>query len=148
LKKALQINNHGCLATPLGWWISTNSYSTWPSWYALELITLSEAQTKLAAETQWAVEWIEQIGDTAIIAQGLGTSHTIAAADGSFKDLCGTSEFALVHKPTGQRINGANQVPGEETDQASSIAVRWPVSTEYYSWHKCYVGSTVLPLDI
>jgi hypothetical protein len=43
----------------------------------------------------------------------------IAAADGSFKDQRGTLGYALVHAPTGQRINGANQVPGEETDQAS-----------------------------
>jgi ribonuclease HI len=55
----------------------------------------------------------------ALIVEGLRTGCTIAAADGSFKDQRGTSGYALVHASTGQRINGANQVPGEETDQAS-----------------------------
>jgi hypothetical protein len=83
-------------------------------------ITLAKARTQLSAEAQWAVEWIEQLGDMALIAEeGLHTGCTIAAADGSFKDQRGISGYVLVHAPTGQRINGANQVPGEETDQAS-----------------------------
>jgi hypothetical protein len=40
-------------------------------------------------------------------------------AGGSFKDMRGTSGFALIREVSHQRINGANQVPGEDTDQAS-----------------------------
>jgi hypothetical protein len=65
------------------------------------------------------VGWFEQLSNTTLLADGLRTGRTIAAADGSFKDRRGTSGFALVHEPSGQRINGANQVPGEATDQAA-----------------------------
>jgi hypothetical protein len=81
--------------------------------------TLDEARTQLSADAQWAVEWFEQLGNTALLADGLRMGRTIAAADGSFKDRRGTLGFALVHEPSGQRINGANQVPGEATDQAA-----------------------------
>jgi hypothetical protein len=33
LKKALQVNNRGQLATPLGQWLSSDDDDTWPSWY-------------------------------------------------------------------------------------------------------------------
>jgi tellurite resistance protein len=55
---------------------------------------------QLSAEAQWTVEWIKQLGDTALVAEGLRTGCTIAAADGSFKDQRGTLGYALVHAPT------------------------------------------------
>ena len=81
--------------------------------------TIDEAKAKLPAEAQWAIEWMEQIGGLEHLAAGLRTGRTIAIADGSFKDLRGTSGFALIHADSHQRINVANQVPGEDSDQAS-----------------------------
>jgi hypothetical protein len=192
LRKAIRVDNHRRLATPLGQWISMEGNDTWPSWYdpdtsfiyirqpaqpaqirrfritrgfargfrmhvahgtvdqltptsvrasawigaehhlqmtgwAQQLvppakpdpITLDEARTQLSADAQWAVEWIEQLSNTALLAEGLRTGRTIAAANGTFKEQRGASGFALVHEPTAQRINGANQVLGEETDQVA-----------------------------
>jgi hypothetical protein len=80
---------------------------------------IDEARRQLPEEAQRAVEWLEQIGELEQLAAGIQTGTTIAIADGSFKDLRGTSGFALIHGDSYQRINGANQVPGEDSDQVS-----------------------------
>jgi hypothetical protein len=78
-----------------------------------------EARSQLPAEAQWAVERLEQLGELEHLAAGIQTGNTIAIADGTFKDIRGTSGFALIHGDSHQGINEANQVPGEDSDQAS-----------------------------
>jgi hypothetical protein len=53
------------------------------------------------------------------LAEGIWSGTTAAVADGSFKDMQGTSGFTLIQEFSHQHINGDNQVPGEDTDQAS-----------------------------
>jgi hypothetical protein len=80
---------------------------------------IDKARKQLPGEAQWAVEWMEQIGHLNHLAKGIRTGTTTAVADGSLKDLRGTSGFALIHEVSHQHINGTNQVPGEDLDQAS-----------------------------
>jgi hypothetical protein len=58
---------------------------------------IDEARRQLLAEAQWAVEWLEQIGELEHLAAGIQTGTTIAIADGSFKDLRGMSSSMETH---------------------------------------------------
>ncbi len=125
-------NNHGMVASlpeicwPATAWINEQEQLENAGWARYMVIPddtlptdIEEVRGQLPAEAQWAVEWLEQIGGLDHLAAGIQTGTTIAIADGSFKDLRGTSGFALIHGDSQQRINGANQVPGEASDQAS-----------------------------
>ena len=120
-------NNHGIAASlpeicwPTTAWINEQEQLENAGWTRYMVIPddtlpadIEEVRGQLPAEAQWAVEWLEQIGGLDHLAAGIQTGTTIAIADGSFKDLRGTSGFALIYGDSQQRINGANQVPGEE----------------------------------
>jgi hypothetical protein len=74
---------------------------------------------QLPPEQAWAVEYLVDSGHIEAIAIGLAAGTVIAVADGSFKNQLGTAAFTLIDEQTGHRLEGANVVPGQPSDQSA-----------------------------
>jgi hypothetical protein len=74
---------------------------------------------QLPPKQVWAVEYLVDSGHIEATALGLAAGTEIAVADGSFKNQLGTAAFTLINEQTGHRLEGANLVPGQPSDQSA-----------------------------
>jgi hypothetical protein len=81
--------------------------------------SFQESVQQLPPEQAWAVEYLVDSGNIEVIAIGLAAGTVIAVADESFKNQLGTSAFTLIDENTGHRLEGANLVPGQPSDQSA-----------------------------